>query len=119
MSKNFLDLISIHSNELLKIKAVAFKFIDLFSSYIGQSDKNYLDDLPKEKVIDLFLKVSGLLIKIIPIEHKVSGNVLLEGKEMQRLKEQEESAKKISDREVEILDKFLKLYKTNMEKDNE
>ena len=87
--KLFAKLLLEHKNDLAEIRTIALKFIKYVSDHVKK--ENVLDikltkTINNEKFVELFIKMSSLIMKLIPLEQQVCGNNLVTKKDLKRLK---------------------------------
>ncbi len=114
--KLFARLLLEHQDNLVEIRMIALKFIRCSSQYI-ENDHNVSTKLKKtinrDKIVELFLKTSAMVIKLIPLEHQVIGSSLIKKHELEKFKHQQVDDLEISKEDLKIMKRFLKLYKSD------
>jgi hypothetical protein len=92
---------------------IALKFIRYASQYIEDEavHENSKKSINREKIVDLFLKTSTMLIRLIPLEHQVIGSNLIKQSSLEQLKNEQEEDINISQKDMDVIKSFLKIYK--------
>jgi hypothetical protein len=84
--KSFAKLLLEHQADLSEIRSVALRFIKSASKCVDgnagiQGDDLMVKSISREKMVELFLKTSAIVIKLIPLEHQVIGSNLIKKQE--------------------------------------
>jgi hypothetical protein len=111
--KLFVKLLLEHKNDLAEIRSIALKFIKYASEHI--KNENVLEieltkAINKEKFVELFIKMSSLVMKIIPLEQQVYGNNLVSKNDLKRLKNKHKKELDISAEDLLLIKDFLKNF---------
>ena len=83
--KLFTKLLLEHKSDLAEIRTIALKFIKYAADHVKNDavlDDELVKTINKEKFIELFIKMSSLIIKLIPLEQQVFGNNLISKREL-------------------------------------
>ena len=110
--KLFAKLLLEHQANLAEIRIIALKFIRCSSQYIENDcdiPTKLRKTLNRDKMVELFLKTSAMIIKLIPLEHQVIGSNLIKKQELEKFKYQQEDDLKISKEDLKIMKQFLEL----------
>ena len=111
--KLFAKLLLEHKNDLAEIRNIALKFIKHASGHV--KNENVLEvklvkTINKEKFIELFIKMSSLIMKLIPLEQQVYGSNMVNKNDFKRLKNQHEKELDISKEDLLLIKDFLKNF---------
>ena len=109
--KLFAKLLLEHQADLGEIRSVALRFIKSASRCVENDDSDGENEsISKEKMVELFLKTSAIVIKLIPLEHQVIGSNLIKKQELDELKQQQDVELNISEEDVSVIKQFLESY---------
>ena len=106
-----------HKNDLAEIRSIALKFIKYASDHV--KNENVLDmkiakTINKEKFVELFIKMSSLVMKLIPLEQQVYGNNLVSKNDLKRLKNKHKKELDISAEDLLLIKDFLKNFENKL-----
>ena len=107
----FANLLSEHRNDLAEIRLTALKFIKFVSNHINNGkdlEQRLLKKTNKEKLVELFVKMSSLVIKLIPLEHQIHGTDLINNNKLKNFIDNYQDELKISEEDILIIKEFLK-----------
>lgn len=107
------NLLSEHKNDLAEIRSTALKFIKYVSEHINNGEdleQNLLKKINKEKFAELFIKMSSLVIKLIPLEHRIYGTDLINNNKLKGYINNCQEELKIYEEDILIIKEFLANY---------
>lgn len=111
--KLFAKILLEHKNDLAEIRSIALKFIKYASDHVKNEDVldiKFTKTINKEKFVELFIKMSSLIMKLIPLEQQVYGNNLVSKNDLKRLKNKHKKELDISEEDLLLIKGFLKNF---------
>jgi hypothetical protein len=111
--KLFTKLLLEHKSDLAEIRTIALKFIKYASDHVKNDavlDDELVKTINKEKFIELFIKMSSLIIKLIPLEQQVFVNNLISKRELKRLKNKHKEELNINEEDMLLIKEFLENF---------
>ncbi|MFQ3307534.1 MAG: NACalpha-BTF3-like transcription factor [Candidatus Midichloriaceae bacterium] len=105
------ELLREHQTNLSDIRISALKFIKKTSDDIDNEEvisNHSHENNSKEKLVNQFLKISGMLMRLIPLEYQIIGTKLCKNKEIESLRDKETDELDVSEEDISILKEFLK-----------
>ncbi len=109
----FSNLLCEHKNDLAEIRSTALKFIKYVSEHINcgeDLEQMLLKKFNKEKLAELFIKMSTLVMKLIPLEHQVHGTYLINSSKLKGYINNCQEELKISEEDILTIKEFLTIY---------
>ena len=109
----FTNLLCEHKNDLAEIRSTSLKFIKYVSDHINSGEnleQKQFNKFNKEKLVELFIKMSSLVIKLIPLEHQVQGTDLINSNKLKNFIDKYQDELEISEEDIIIIKEILKNY---------